>query len=127
MRLPLCSVLALTAWLSAPAFGADAARQLAVDSLAFVGRMDAMLDGAIRSGSRADFDRFVAKPTVAQMQLWPAMGDAAHDRYRRCYFTVDAFRNYAEDSFRSGARIDAVALTAKDYAEQKALCRKTVK
>lgn len=121
------AVFTVAALLSVPAWAADPARQLAAESLAFVGRMEALLDGAIRSGDPADFKRFVGQPTLAQMQRWPKIGDAAHDRYRRCFFAVDAFRVYADVSFENGSRADAQSRTAKDYAEQKVLCKQAVK
>ena len=113
--------------LPCPAFPAEAGRQLAVDSLDFIGRMEAMLDGAIRSGSAADYERFVFQPTLAQMNKWPPLSEASHLRYRRCQFAVDAFRNYADASFKAGARIDGQSIAAKDYAGQKALCKQSVK
>ena len=120
--------VSLAALVSHPVLADDAARQLARDSLSFVGRMDALLDGAIRSGDRGDFDRFVFKPTVAQMERWPKAGtDGTYDAFRRCFFALDAFRTYAQNSFSGAARLDAKSPTAKDYAEQKKLCSAAVK
>lgn len=113
--------------LSLPAAGADSPRRLAEESLVFIGRMEAMLDGAIRSGSPADYDRFVAQPTLAQLAKWPPPGDESYLRYRRCQFAVDAFRVYADESFKDGARIDAGRPPARDFAEQRALCKQSIK
>lgn len=117
----------LTAALSLPAAGADRPRQLAVESIEFINQMEAMLDGAIRSGSPDDYNRFVFKPTLAQMTKWPPLSDESYLRYRRCQFAVDAFRNYADASFKEGARLEADSLTARDFAEQRSLCKQSIK
>lgn len=111
-------------WLCvAPAMAATPAEQLAKDSYSYLIGKESMLDGAIRSGSMDDFNRFIYQPTVDMMQRWPKVGDAAYDKQRRCHFALDAFRIYSEDQFKAGGKLTKDTGSFKAYLEQKAECK----
>lgn len=110
--------------------GAEAAQSpkaLAKDSLAFLNRMESMLQGSIRSGDAADLYRFVEQPTIEMMQKWPPMSNASYNDFRRCQFALDAFRSYAPDQFKARGKLPKSSVTYKDYLDQKRQCAALVK
>lgn len=120
----LILLLALTVYQSA--FAASQAEQLAIDSYRHLESHEALLDGAIRSGDRRDFERFIARPTQQIIERWPRMGDPSFDKFIRCRFALDGFRVYSEDQFKAGGRLNKTSGQSKDYFEQKAECKKVL-
>ena len=121
MRKGLLFGLLTMVWV--PAMAATPAEQLAKDSYSYLVAKESMLDGAIRSGSKDDYNRFIYQPTVDMMQRWPKPGDAAFDALRRCQFALEAFRVYSEDQFKAGGILPKASQTSKDYFDQKAQCK----
>lgn len=105
------------------AVAATPAEQLAKDSYSFVHSKESMLDGAIKSGTKDDYNRFIYQPTVALFQKWPKPGDVEFDKARRCQFALDAFRVYSEDQFNARGQLPKTAPSAKNYFDQKAQCK----
>lgn len=110
---------------SQAAVAASPAEQLAIDSYRHMVSHESLLEGAIRSGDKRDFERFILRPTMDQMQRWPKMGDPAYDKYRRCQFALDGFRLYSEDQFQARGQLPKEK--AKDYFEQKVQCKQVLK
>ena len=109
-----------------PAMAASPAETLAKDSYQFLVSHESLLDGAIRSGQKDDYKRFIWNPTMEFFRRWPSLGDAEYDRYRRCQFALDSFRVYSEDQFNAAGKLQKTALSAKDYFEQKDLCKRAI-
>lgn len=109
------------------AHAASPAEQLAVDTYKHLVSQESMLDGAVRSGDRNDFARFIWRPTSALIDKWPPMSVEGFDRFRRCQFAIIAFRTWSEDYFNAGGALPKTALSAKDYFEQKRQCKADLK
>lgn len=98
--------------------------QLAIETYRHLESHEALLDGAIRSGDRRDFERFIARPTQQLLERWPRMGDPAFDKFARCRFALDGFRVYAEDQFMARGQLTKDSnSSARDYFEQKDKCK----
>lgn len=121
-----CAIAGITiAILAQTAVAASPAEQLAVDTYRHLVSYESLLDGAIRSGDKRDFDRFIQRPTVELMQRWPRLGDPAYDKFIACYFALDGFRLYSEDQFQARGQLPKAK--AKDYFERKGQCRQALK
>lgn len=120
-------LLALSLSLPLQALAAPKPRALAQESLDFVNRMEAMLQGSIRSGDRADLYRFVEKPTIDMMNKWPATGTAGYIDFARCQFALQDFRTYAQDQFAAGGRLPKSSPSYKDLLNSKRQCAAALK
>lgn len=105
-----------------------AAEKLAVETYNHLVSYEGRLDAAIRSGDRDRFYRFVMNPTVDMRSRWPVPfeGDD-YRKYARCYYALDGFRIYSEDQYKARGQMPKDNITARDYFDQKAQCKKALK
>lgn len=118
-------LVVLLAMVSLPALAATSPmkpQDLAKETADMIVSMESMLQGAIRSGDKADLYRFVEKPVVDQLHKWPPVGTKGYDDYARCYFALDSFRLYAQDQFDARGKLSKSAPSFKDYLTQKKQC-----
>lgn len=90
----------------APAYAEQSPVDLAIQPYEFIDSYEAMLQGAINSASKADYNRFIWQPTLAQFQKWPPLEKTAFDIYRACQWAVNSFLVYSQDQFESAGKID---------------------
>lgn len=120
-------LLLLAAVLSGPSIAADSGEQLAIDTYRHLVSSESLLDGAINSGARNDYTRFIWRPTVDVMQRWPAVGDPSIDKFARCRLAVSEYLNYSDDQFTAGGKLPKTAASAKSYFSNKAACKNLLK
>lgn len=101
--------------------------QLAIETYRHLESHEALLDGAIRSGDRRDFERFISRPTQQLLERWPRLGDPAFDKFLRCRFALDGFRVYSEDQFNARGSLLRDMGSAFDYFDQKKKCEIALK
>ena len=112
---------------SSLSYAATPAEQLAIDSYRHLVAKESQLDGAIRSGERADLEHFILGPTRDLALRWPPLGDAEHDRYRRCQFALNSFVIFAGDQYAARGKLPPSSPAKMDYFAQKESCRKAIK
>lgn len=103
------------------------AEKLAVETYNHLVSYEGRLDAAIRSGDKDKFYRFVVNPMMDIRSRWPVPFEG--DEYRkfvRCYYALDSFRLYSEERFKAGGHLSESNVTARDYFNQKALCKKSI-
>lgn len=115
------------ALMSGPVLAAGSGEQLALETYRHLVGSESMLDGAIRSGDRNDYNRFIRQPAADVLKRWPALGDPSIDAYARCRFAVAEYLNYSDDQFKAGGKLPKSADSSKTYFEQKAACKKALK
>ncbi|WP_431798057.1 hypothetical protein SGO26_30190 (plasmid) [Cupriavidus metallidurans] len=121
-------VIALAFAFSAAAHAAEQRPlELAIESYKFLQTTEMMLQGAINGGSKADYQRFIWKPTLDQFQKWPPLTEEAYGKYRPCQFAVDAFRVYSEEQFKARGTMDKNRPYYKDYFARKQECATLLK
>jgi len=101
--------------------------QLAIETYRHLVSSEDLLQGAIRSGDKNDYQRFIWKPAVEMMRRWPEMGDPAFDKYARCRLAISQYLNYSEGQFNAAGKLPKSAMSSKDYFDQKKQCEKALK
>ena len=100
---------------------------LAVESYKFIEANELKLQGAITSGSKADFDRFIWTPTLEQFRKWPDIANDQYSKYRPCQFALDSFRVYSEDQFKASGKLDKKNPQFSDFISRKRECAALLK
>lgn len=100
---------------------------LAVESYKFIVSYESMLQGAINSGSKADYNRFIWKPALEQFQKWPPLSNEVFAKYRACQWAVDSFRVYSQDQFNAGGKLDKAHSQYRDFIGRKRDCASALK
>lgn len=126
-RWGICALLVMVTLPFLSNAASSEAENLAIESYRHLVSYESLLDGAIRSGDRRDYQRFIEKPTRDMAARWPQLGNKEFDRYMRCAFALHAFVNYSEDQFKAAGKLPKDFVSAKDYFEQKNLCKKSLK
>lgn len=101
-------------------------KELAQESMKTIESLETMLPAALTS-TKADLDRFIIKPARDQALKWPAMGNPAVDKYRRCEFALQDFQIWAQDQYRAGGKLPKDSPSAKAYSDSKKQCKSSLK
>lgn len=117
----------LIAVVATTAHAEQSPQDLAIESYKFLESYEAMLQGAINSGSKADFDRFIWQPAIVQLKKWPAMTNEIHAKYRACQWALDSFRVYSEDQFKAAGKLEKTHPQYRDYFKRKRECASVLK
>jgi hypothetical protein len=122
----LLAILVGTA-IAGMAYAQQSPVDLAVESYKFIETSEMKLQGAINGGSKADYDRFIWKPTLEQFEKWPSMEKEQYNKYRPCQFALDSFRVYSEDQFKASGKLDKKHPQYRDFMTRKRECAALLK
>lgn len=106
---------------------AENPEKLAIESYRHLVSAESLLDGAVRSGDRRDYIRFIWAPTTALIDRWPSPSTPGLDKHHRCHFALLSFRTWSDDHFSARGRLPGSSPSAKDYFDQRRLCRESLK
>lgn len=112
---------------AAPVYAEQSPVELAIETYKFIDTYESMLQGAINSGSKADYNRFIWQPTLAQIEKWPPLERTTFDKYRACQWAVDSFRVYSQDQFDAAGKMDKTRPHYREFVTRKRECAATLK
>lgn len=113
-------------FLSSVAMAADSPKQLARRSLEFINRGEILLMELVEDRDQQAYNDELWSPTVALHRSWSAMEDMSAGKFRFCQFALDAFRNYADATFKNGKRLRSSSLPLREYLKEKSRCEAAV-
>lgn len=100
---------------------------LAIETYKAINSYESMLQGAINSNSKENYNRFIWQPTITQFQKWPPTTDTNFNKYRSCQWAIDSFRVYSQDQFYAAGKLGESTPSYRDFINRKRECASKLK